>query len=355
MVQCIELYQWYCHFKFLLSADYIPSRGKKTSPKLDYKSASVGRGKKNIDRSPSLGRPAIPKPSTSPIIRHIERISPTATPVISAHRSDISAHSGHSAHSVQSSGTVFNSSEHVNRSPSGSSLGSLQGGRLSLPCPPQPVPPAYTSTRTVPVYVAHSTTSSFSQSDVISFSQPVSRSTSRADSFNKNFGRYQLQENEPYLPPISNQLQTTYTGSVAPGVVGSGTPLLDALAGNLVLPTYPPVPHAGEMTEVPYSSPEITDAYIPNNEMTLPEMTKEYLAPPPMFADSSHNESTDSALSGSGSLDPKLSVTSDSGSGDQGELEIEEVNNVSLSDFISVVCVEYRYTVNTIMLNQSKV
>lgn len=309
---------------------YIPSRGKKTSPKLDYKSASVGRGMKHIDRSPSLGRPTIPKPSTSPVTRHIDRISPTATPVISAHRSDISAHSGHSAHSThsaQSSGTMFNSSEHVNKSPSGSSFGSLQGGRLSLPCPPQPVPPAYTSARTVPVYVAHSTTSSFSHSDAISFSQPVSRSTSRAESFNKNFGRYHLQENESLIPPVSSQLHTPFTGTLAPDF-GSGTPLLDALAGNLVLQNYqnyPPVTH-GEMTEVPYPKPEITEAYIPNTEMTLPEMTKEYLAPPPMFADSSHNESTDSALSGSGSMDPKLSMTSDSGSMDHTESEVEESN-----------------------------
>lgn len=316
---------------FVLFLGYIPSRGKKTSPKLDYKSASVGRGMKRMDRSPSLGRPTIPKPSTSPVIRHIDRISPTATPVISAHRSDISAHSGHSAHSThsaQSSGTMFNSSEHVNKSPSGSSFGSLQGGRLSLPCPPQPVPPAYTSARTVPVYVAHSTTSSFSHSDAISFSQPVSRSTSRADSFNKNFGRYQLQENESFIPPVSSQLQTPFTGTLAPDF-GSGTPLLDALAGNLVLQNYqnyPPVTH-GEMTEVPYPKPEITEAYIPNTEMTLPEMTKEYLAPPPMFADSSHNESTDSALSGSGSMDPKLSVTTDSGSMDHTESEVEEVKN----------------------------
>lgn len=316
---------------FVLFLGYIPSRGKKTSPKLDYKSASVGRGMKRMDRSPSLGRPTIPKPSTSPVIRHIDRISPTATPVISAHRSDISAHSGHSAHSThsaQSSGTMFNSSEHVNKSPSGSSFGSLQGGRLSLPCPPQPVPPAYTIARTVPVYVAHSTTSSFSHSDAISFSQPVSRSTSRADSFNKNFGRYQLQENESFIPPVSSQLQTPFTGTLAPDF-GSGTPLLDALAGNLVLQNYqnyPPVTH-GEMTEVPYPKPEITEAYIPNTEMTLPEMTKEYLAPPPMFADSSHNESTDSALSGSGSMDPKLSVTTDSGSMDHTESEVEEVKN----------------------------
>ncbi|XP_061173033.1 protein expanded-like [Saccostrea echinata] len=301
---------------------YVPSRSKKTSPKLDYKSASVGRGIKRVDHSPSLGRPTLP-PSTSPIIRHIDRISPTATPVIGAHRSDISAHSGHSTHSVQSSSTMFNSSEHMNKSPSGSSLGSLQGGRLSLPCPPQSVPPTYNSARTVPVYVAHTTTSSFSHSDAISFSQPVSRSTSRADSFNKNFGRYQLQENEPFVPPISNQLQTTFPSTLAP-CSGCGTSVLDALAGNLVLSSYPPVTQ-GVMTEVSYTKPEMTESYIPNSEMTLPEMTKEYLAPPPMFADLSHNESTDSALSGSSNLDPKLSGTSESGSVDYVESDLEEV------------------------------
>lgn len=290
---------------------------------------------KHIDRSPSLGRPIIPKTSPSPVIRHIDRISPTATPVIGAHKSDISAHSGHSAHSVQSSSTVFNSSEHVNKSLSGSSFGSLQGGRLRLPCPPQSVPPTYNTARTVPVYVAHTTTSSFSHSDAISFSQPVSRSTSRADSFSKNFGRYQLQENEPYIPPVSNPLQTTFASSLSPGV-GSGTPLLDALAGNIVLPSYAPVTH-GEMTEVHYTKPEVPETYIPNNEMTLPEMTKEYLAPPPMFADHSHNESSDSALSGSGILDLKLSGTSGSGSMDHVESDIEEVRY-----FVTIlVCIEH--------------
>ena len=279
------------------------------SPVLDvrphelYKSASVGRpgGSRPSDRSPSMGRPmterspSIGRPmterspsmgrpitqtlNTSPRTLHSERISPS--PLQPVHISDGSAHSGASSNTVLSDQNDLHVSQHS----------SFRG------MPPQQsfAPSVYNGPRTVPVYIAHTPTSSFSHSDVMSFSQPVSRSTSRADSFKNTLGQLKVHTSDSYLAPMSAAASNILHGE-----------MMETLAGNIGLSVYPVsqpyatppsvVKHGSFSAQKNISASSSAD-FSEELMMTLPEASQEYLAPPPaMFADSMR-ETPDSSLS----------------------------------------------------------
>ncbi|XP_069118982.1 protein expanded-like [Argopecten irradians] len=219
-----------------------------------YKSASVGRpgGTKSGDHSPSVARP--------------KQLSPS-----SKHGTD-------------------------KRSPGSSSVGAfpLTGHQSDLDYPPtggevyrrmsqQHVHPTQYSPRTVPLYMAHAHTPTSSGGapppERISYSQPVSRSTSRADSFKGTLGQLQIHTSDSQLPHLqldsglSDQMMDMFSGNVnlAASYQQSGLE-----AGH---------PHRVQRSNLIPPNLDSGAAYIEDSEMTL--QAHELFAPPPMFADSS--------------------------------------------------------------------
>lgn len=268
--------------------DYMPSAKAKmnrspimdTRPQELYKSASVGRpGLKSGDRSPSVGRPLpgmlIPSPGT----KRMELSAPMTPQTI--HVPEGSAQSNTSSNTVLSSSDQNNDLQQVNLG--GSFRGMLHQQNI--------VSPLYSSSRTVPVYVAHTPMSSFNQSEGMSFSQPVSRSTSRADSFKNMLGQLQVHGSEGYLPPSTSIADAAF--------LSTG---METLAGNVRVSQSTSATSLDRKTNASHSSKNLSTAssgdYTEELMITLPEASQEYFAPPPaMFADNSRDITPDSSLS----------------------------------------------------------
>ncbi|OWF53755.1 uncharacterized protein LOC110445987 [Mizuhopecten yessoensis] len=220
-----------------------------------YKSSSVGRpsGTKPGDHSPSIPRPQ----KLSPSSKHgTDKRSPGSSSVgafpLSGHQSD------------------------MDYSPSGG-----EGYRRMSQ---QHVYPPQFSPRTVPIYMAHTPTSSGGAPppERISYSQPVSRSASRADSFKGTLGQLQIHTSDSQLPHL--QLDS-----------GLSDQMMDMFSGNVNLASYhqnQSGPEAGLPHMVPRSkfmpsnrNVDSSGAYVEGSEMTL--QAPELFAPPPMFADTS--------------------------------------------------------------------
>ncbi|KAJ8308356.1 hypothetical protein KUTeg_013230 [Tegillarca granosa] len=277
-------------------SDTMPSSksSRNRSPVLDsrptelYKSASVGRpgGSKRNDRSPTYNRPTSVLPP-SPGIRHSDKSSSVPSAITGGGNmvnvasvlrgdSDISQ-----SMSYNNSSSFITSRQDVEISPNNSFNSGFGSVSQSQPPMLQDIAVSaspYTGPRTVPVYIAHTPVSSFSTSDNLTFSQPVSRSTSRADSFKNTIGHLHPYEGGQ-VPPISDPYSGQY---------------LDTLAGNLVYANYPV--HTGinmsvQSTAVPITA--VSNFYDPvytGSDHLDEHSSSEYLEgdlapPPPMFAD----------------------------------------------------------------------
>lgn len=251
-------------------SDYMPSN-KNHSPVMEprptelYKSSSVGRpgGAKTGDRSPSIPRP-IGNLQISPSSKHGGDKSPGSSSVgafpMNGHQSD------------------------MEYSPSGSE----RYRRMSQQhvYPPQFSPTLYSNPRTMPLYMAHTPTSSVGTPppERISYSQPVSRSTSRAENFKGALSQLQIHTSDSQLPHLQ----------LDPGLSDQ---MMDVFSGNVNLASYQQnhlgleggMSHLlprGQTNFLPSSRTlDTNSAYVEGSEMTL--SAHELFAPPPMFADTS--------------------------------------------------------------------